>query len=85
MSTLLPIGFLDEIVSVLEVIDDDLNYRPLPENSGLRMFVEVTGELSVEQATRVVEDFKSNWPDVPFVTDKSITNLKKGLERPWRD
>jgi hypothetical protein len=71
--------FLDEIVSVLKVIDDDLNHRPLPENSGLRMFVEVTGELSAEQATRVVEDFKINWPDVPHVTDKSIMELKRGL------
>ena len=54
--------YLQEIKDVLRAVDDDLNYRPLAENSGLRMFIEAEDKLNEEQSEAVATDFLAMWP-----------------------
>jgi hypothetical protein len=46
--------YLQEIKSVLEAVDGDLNYRPLSENVSLRLFVEAEQPFYEEQSQDAV-------------------------------
>jgi hypothetical protein len=71
--------YLPEIKDVLRSVDDDLNYRPLAQNSGLRYFIESDEELSEEQSQDVVADFLAMWPNTPHILGEYIRILKKAL------
>lgn len=73
--------FLDEIKSVLKSIDSDVNYRPLPENPGLRNFVEAEECLTQEEAEEVVEECVANWKTTGSVTAQNVMRLHMYLKK----
>lgn len=66
-------------MTILESLDSDLNYRPLPENLGLREFIEAKKPLGEEESNCVVEEFLQMWPNTPHILPENIRLLQETL------
>jgi hypothetical protein len=71
--------FLQEIEDVLQSVDNNIKYRPLPENSGLHTFVEAEDELTEDQGLAVVADFLAMWPGTPHVVAEHVMVLQAAM------
>lgn len=69
---------LQELRSVLEVVQEDLRFQPMPAYWGLRKFADLGEVLTEEDAGKVVEDVQDLWKDVA-VTVPALLKLKEGL------
>jgi hypothetical protein len=72
--------FLNEIKSVLKVVNEDLNDRPLPENISLRRFTEEDA-ITMEEAEQVVADFADNWPKGGADPSRACHDFEGGTRR----
>jgi hypothetical protein len=71
--------FLDEIQATLLAVESDINYRPLPENAGLRLFIKAEEAIDKEQSQQVVDDFLYLWPNTKHIGPKNVRLLHKTL------
>ncbi len=66
---------LQELRSVLEVVQEDIRFQPMPAYWGLRKFADLGEVLTEEDAEKVVEDVQDLWKDVA-VTVSAVLKLK---------
>lgn len=70
---------LKELRSVLEEVQEDLRFQPLPTYWGIRKFADLGEVLTEEDAEKVVDDVQELWKDVTNVTVPAVLKLKEGL------
>lgn len=70
---------LQELRSVLEVVQEDIRFQPMPAYWDLRKFADLGEVLTEEDAEKVVEDVQDLWKDVADVTVPAVLQLKEGL------
>jgi len=68
--------FLKEIQAVLRAVDSDVDCRPLPDNAGLRLFVESKEPIDEEQSQMVVRDFLEMWPGTKHIVVENVKTIQ---------
>ncbi|KAL9085736.1 MAG: hypothetical protein Q9165_007485 [Trypethelium subeluteriae] len=70
---------LKALGTVLEQVNIDLKFRPLPNNTIMRKFVDSQNHLTMEEAQQMKMELVERWPGIQSISTESLMKLHYGI------